>query len=137
MSGYSSAERARHSGGSHSVAVSDRVFTELIPVAEQEDRNVEELVNEALQRYLWEAKERQIDREMEVYRALHAELKPRYLGQYVAIHNGKMVGHNADRQTLSQQVRRKYGSAAVLITRVEEAPEREFVVRNPRFERGE
>jgi DNA repair protein RadC len=38
-------------------------------------KEISELVNEALQRYLWEAKERKIDREMETYRTMHAELK--------------------------------------------------------------
>jgi len=120
----------------HLVLVQDQVFTELIPIAEQENREMGELVNEALCRYLWEAKERKIDREMEAYRAMHAQLKQRFLGEYVAVHNGELVDHDADRRALSRRVRQEYGGAAVLITPVEEKPEREFLILSPRFERG-
>ena len=120
----------------HSVLVADQVFAELVPIAEQENKEISELVNEALRQYLWEAKERKIEREMEAYRTMHAQLKQRFLGQYVAIHNGELVDHDADRRALSRRVRQKYGSVAVLITPVEERPEREFVMLSPRFERG-
>lgn len=120
----------------HTVLVPDQVFAELMPIAQQEDKEVSELVNEALRHYLWDIKERKIDREMEAYRVMHAELKQQLLGQYVAIHNGELVDHDPDRRTLSQRVRQKYGNLAVLITPVEERPEREFLMLSPRFERG-
>ncbi len=120
----------------HRVLIPDQVFAELMPISEQEDKEISDLVTEVLQRYLWEAKERKIDREMEAYRMMHAELKGRFLGKYVAIHNGKLVDHDADRRALSRRVRRQYGNAAVLITPVEDGPEREFLMLSPRFERG-
>lgn len=120
----------------HRVLIQDHMFAELIPIAEQEDKEIEDLVSEALRQYLWEAKERKIDREMEAYRAMHAELKQRFLGEYVAIHNGELVDHDADRRALSRRVRQKYENVAVLITPVEEEPEREFLMPSPRFERG-
>jgi hypothetical protein len=120
----------------HSVLVPDQVLAELVPIAEQEDKEVSELVNEALRRYLWEVKERKIDREMEAYRTMHAELKQRFLGEYVAIHHGELIDHDTDRHALSRRVRQKYGSVAVLITPVEDDPEREFLMLSPRFERG-
>jgi len=120
----------------HRVLIQDHMFAELMPIAEQEGKKIEDLVSEALQRYLWEVKERKIDREMEAYRAMHAELKQRFLGEYVAIHNGELVDHDADRRALSRRVRQKYESVAVLITPVKEEPEREFLMLSPRFERG-
>jgi len=107
------------------------MFTELTPIAEQENKEISELVNEALRQYLWEAKERKIDREMEAYRTMHIELKQRFLGKYVAIHNGELVDHDADRHVLSRRVRQEYRSVAVLITPVEEKPEREFLMQSP------
>jgi len=68
---------------------------------------------------------------MEAYRTMHAELKQRFLGEYVAIHNGELVDHDADRRALSRRVRQKYRSVAVLITPVEEKPEREFLMQSP------
>lgn len=120
----------------HKVLIPDQMFAELMPISEQEDKEISDLVTEALQRYLWEAKERKIDREMEAYRMMHAELKGRFIGEYVAIHNEKLVDHDADRCALSRRVRRQYGNAAVLITPVEDEPEREFLMLSPRFERG-
>ena len=116
----------------HRVLIPDRVFAELTPIAEQEGKGISDLVNEALRQYLWEARERKIDREMKAYRAMHTELKQRFFGQYVAIHDGALVDHDADRRALSRRVRQKYGSVAVLITPVEEAPEREFLMLSPR-----
>ena len=121
---------------SHTVSIPEQVYTELAPMAAQENKDVEQIIGEAVQRYLWEARERQMDRELEAYRALHADLKQRCLGRYVAIHNGAMADSDADRAALSRRVRRKFGNAAVLITRVEAEPEREFMLRSPRFERG-
>ena len=120
----------------HSVLIPDQVFAELMPIVEQEGKKVSELITEALRQYLWEAKERKIDREMEAYRAMHAELKQRFSGEYVAIHDGELVDHDADRCALSRRVREEYGDVAVLITPVEESPEREFLMHSPRFERG-
>ncbi len=116
--------------------ISEHILTELAPVAEQEHKEVGDLVNEVLQQYIWQAKERKIDQEMEAYRAMHAELKQKFLGQYVAIHDGQLVDYDSDRQALSRRVRREYGSTAVLITPVEDAPEREFLVLTPRFRWG-
>jgi len=120
----------------HTVLISEQVLAELAPIAEREDKEISELVNEALRRYLWEVRERKIDREMEAYRAMHAELKRRFLGEYVAIHNGKLIDHDTDRRALSRRVRQKYGNVAVLITPVEDKPERELLMLSPRFERG-
>lgn len=112
------------------------MFSELLPMSRQENKEVSDLVNEALKYYLWTAKERKIDQEMEAYRAMHAELKRRFLGQYVAVHDGKLVDHDTDRGALSRRVRQEYGNVAVLITPVEEEPEREFTILSPRLERG-
>jgi len=121
---------------SHTISIPEQVYTELMPVAARENKGIEQIVGEALQRYLWEARERQMDRELEAYRAMHADLKQRFLGQYAAICNGALVDSDADRAALARRVRQQYGSAAVLITRVEPEPEREFTLRSPRFERG-
>ena len=118
------------------IVIPEQVYVELVPVAAQEDKNVEELVNEVLRRYLWEARERQMDREMEAYRAMHTELKQRFQGQYLAIYNRAVIDSDADRITLSKRVRQQYGHAVVFITQVAQEPERELMMRSPRFERG-
>ncbi len=120
----------------HTVTIPEQVYTELVPMAAQENKDIEQIVGEAVRRCLWEARERQMDRELEAYRTMHADLKSSYLGQYVAVHAGALVDSDADRSALSRRVRRKFGNAAVLIARVEAEPEREFMLRSPRLERG-
>lgn len=119
----------------HSVLVPDDVFMKLMPIAEEKDKEISELVNEALQRYLWEANERKIEQETEAFRSMHDELKQHFLGEYVAIHQGKLVDHDVDRRALSRRVRREYPNGGVLITPVEDEPERVFLMLTPRFER--
>jgi hypothetical protein len=115
---------------------------ELTPLAHQEDKAVDDLVCEVMQRYIWEAREQQLDQELAAYRALHADLKPQYLDQYVAIRQGEVVGHGPERKLLSRAMRRRYGAAAVvaddvvLIMPVTESPEREWQFRSPRLERA-
>jgi len=121
----------------HTIVIPEQVYAELMPVAAQEARDIQELVSDALRRYLWEARERQMDREMEAFRAMHAELKQRYLGQFIAMQNGTVVDSDADRVALSRRVRQTHGNAVVLITQVEQEPEREWMMRSPRLERGE
>ena len=63
---------------SHAVMLSDQLVTELIPLARREDKAIEEVVNEAVQRYIWEAREQQMDRELTAYHAQYAQIKQRY-----------------------------------------------------------
>ncbi len=46
------------------------------------------------------------------------------------------MDHDADRRALSRRVRQKYGGVAVLITPVEEKPEREFLMQSPLDKHG-
>ena len=119
-----------------SITISEQVFEALLPLAEQENKDIEGLVNEAVQQYIWKAKERQIDREMAAYRAMHPKLKSRYLGEYVAIRQGKVVGHHQERKVLSEEIRQAYGMEAILIMPVTEEPEREWLLRSPHLERS-
>jgi hypothetical protein len=72
-----------------------------------------------------------ISRESAAYRAMHADLIDDYLGQYVAIHDGKLVDHGSDFSTLHERVRKRFGRQPVLVRRVEINPERTLVFRSP------
>jgi hypothetical protein len=121
---------------SHTVVLPERLMTELMPLAHQEDKAVDELVCEVVRRYIWEAREQQLDRELVAYRALYKNLKQRYLGEYVAIRDGEVVGHGPERKPLSRAMRRRYGNDVILIMPVTESPEREWQFRSPKLERG-
>lgn len=77
--------------------------------------------------------QRKIEREQRHYEAQHAELLALYHGQYIAMHDGKVVDHDSDRVALRRRIRDRYGAIAILITPVEEEPLQTIMVRSPKL----
>ncbi len=99
--------------------------------AEQESRSVDELVNEAVRLYLRERQRTKLDKEIAAYEAMHTELRQKHLGQWVAIHDQKLVDHDADGSALYQRIRAKHGRTSVLIRQVTDQPIEEARIRTP------
>lgn len=76
-----------------------------------------------------------MEQNVATFHAMHRELVEQYLGQYVAICDGKMVDHDADPILLMERIRRDYPQQIVLRRKVENVVERELRIRHPRFER--
>jgi len=57
-----------------------------------------------------------------------------YTRQYVAVLQGEVVDHDADRLALARRVRARYPGTPVLITTAEARAPREFQIRSPRLE---
>ena len=76
-----------------------------------------------------------MEQNVAAYRSIHSELVDRYLGQYVAICDGKLVDHDPDPLLLLERIRRNYPNQVVLRRKVERTPEREIHIRHPQFER--
>jgi hypothetical protein len=67
---------------------------------------------------------------------MHNQLVTQYLDQYVAIHNGELIDHDADLLALRRRIRKRFGRMPILLRQV--APDGklpEIVVRSPRIER--
>ena len=86
--------------------------------ARQNDRDANELANEALEEFLRERQIRKIEREIEAYRGMHAELWKQIPNHWIAVHNGKLVDQDFDRVSLHRRVRKRYRRTAVLIRQV-------------------
>jgi len=99
--------------------------------AEREARSVNEIVNEAIERYLHERQIAELDVEIAAFEKLHPELRLKYLGQWVAVHRQKLVDHDSDRAALYKRVRGTYGRTAILIRQVTEQPAEEIWIRTP------
>jgi len=54
-------------------------------------------------------------KQLQAYCTMHAELKQRFLGQYVAIHNGEVVDHDPDRWGLFLRLDWKYRKQALIM----------------------
>jgi hypothetical protein len=99
--------------------------------AEQEARSINEIVNEAVEHYVRQRQLAKLDAEIAAYERLHPELRQKYWGQWIAVHEQKLVDHDSDRTALYRRVRAQYGRTAVLIRQVTEQPSGEIWVRTP------
>ncbi len=115
------------------VSLDADLIESLRQVAAEKGATLDQVLGESARDYLRQARREKIHREQEAYLAMHAELKQKYLGQHVAIHEGKLVDVDADAGVLLRRVRRQFGRAPVMICEVSEQPIPEFVIRSPRL----
>jgi predicted transcriptional regulator len=94
--------------------------------AMRESRSINDIVTDAVERYLYEQSKTKILWEIEAYHRMHSELKQKYLHQWVAVHDQKLIDHDEDRTTLHRRVHEKYGDISILIREVMEQPEVEL-----------
>lgn len=74
-----------------------------------------------------------MDIEDAAYHAMHAELMENYAGQYVAIHNGRVVDADLDEMALYFRIDERFPDEAVLLKKVRELPEPDLWIRSPRL----
>ena len=102
------------------ITLSPAIAQKLEMDARQKNMTVSELVNEALERYVLYSQREKLRLEAAAYRDLHDQLKRDHLGQWVAIHEQRLVDSDPDGPTLYRRVRSKYGRTSVLVRQVEE-----------------
>lgn len=71
---------------------------------------------------------------MQEYITLHPMLKEKYLGQYVAIYQGKLIDHDAEHADLYRRIDDQYPDEFVWISLVEEEAISTLSFRSPRIE---
>ena len=97
--------------------------------AKQRAKSVNDLVNEVVEQYLGAQGLSQLKQEIQVYEAMHSELKQKYYGEWVAFYKRQLADHDEDRAALYQRVRARYGEAIVLIRQVGEQPNEDIMMR--------
>lgn len=95
--------------------VSDELVGEIRDEAETRGLAVEEFLRAALQRERTLANRRKIEREQEWWLGLPLSERARYEGEFVAIHEQRVVDRDKDEDALHQRVRTKYGQTPVAI----------------------
>ena len=116
------------------ITLDQNVYKRLKAAAEEHETTADALLEDAARQYLWEMERQKISEESEMFRQQYPELKEKYLGQYVAMHQGKVVDHDVNEDELWKRVRERYGRTPVLIVRVEETPDRTFTRLGFRYE---
>ena len=104
-----------------------RLINPLQQLATEQGLSIEEVIEDALTDYLREQRHKQLLQEMERFRAQHEQLKEQYLGQFVGMVNGRILGHDPDGGLLYNRLRQQYGDLPILIVEVTQTPEQEFV----------
>ncbi len=73
-------------------------------------------------------------REKKAFLAMHPVLHKQHKGQYVAIYQGALLDHDDDYGTLYERVRAQYPHQIIWISKIQDTPLPEIVVRSPRLE---
>lgn len=115
------------------ISIPESVMNDLNELIKLEGAPIEEVLNRAVTHYRGELGHRKIIAEAEAYRRKHLRLRTKYLGEYIAMHNGHVVDHDRDLAALNRRIRARYGSTPVLMRLVEQVVEREIIVRSPRY----
>jgi hypothetical protein len=113
------------------IVLKENLREPLAQSAARENRSIDDLVNEAVENYLLEQQRAKIDQEIIAFEAMYDQLMDSYYNEWVAIHEGQMIDHDADGTALYKRVRAKYGSLSVLIRRVTEEANDDIWLRTP------
>ena len=105
-------------------------------LAETADVDAELIVDKAVRAYLLQAQREKIQAETEAFDEQYENLLPKYMDQFIAMHQGKVIDHDSDLRTLHLRVFERLGHTTVLLKRVTNEPKRELIFRSPRLERA-
>lgn len=95
--------------------------------------SVEEFLRSAIKRERTLATRQKMEQDQTWWLALPLSKRVKYEGEFVAVHNQKLIDHDKDEETLYKRVRKKYGKTSVLVMPAE-GP-REIRVYSPRIVR--
>ena len=111
----------------------NEVLVDLENLATQYNLDANDLLSNALKTYRRRLEEVKIEDEKKHFLNQHPRLKKRYLGQFIAMHGGKVIDHDSTFEPLHKRIRQQYGREAILLRQVEEMPDRPMLVRSPRI----
>ncbi len=118
------------------VHIDSLLLEKLKQTAQGRSMSVNEFLEKAMQSYLRQLEEEELNRNIEAYGKLYPGLVKEYFGQYVAVHAGKLVDHDTEFPVMHRRIRQQYGRQPVLLRRVTQDNETVWTFRSPRFERG-
>jgi hypothetical protein len=115
----------------------DDVYGRIKKLAIHREQDVSDILLETIKRsflpFPRDPQRETMEREVEAYQAMHPELIRKYRGEYVAIHEGRVVAHDSDPVALLQRIRSQFPNQIVLRRKVEANARPEIQIRRPRF----
>jgi len=88
----------------------------------------------AVRQYIERSEREKLHGETKAFWAMYAELLVNYNGEFVAVHEGNMIDHDASATTLEDRVALKYGDIPILIAPVTELAQRDLYTVSFRLE---
>jgi hypothetical protein len=95
-------------------------------IARETNRDVTQVVETAVEAYLDQLDRDKIHEETEAFWAMQADLIASYSGEYVAMHQGRVVDHDTDIIRLEERIAQRLGEVPVLIAPVTDTPRRDL-----------
>jgi hypothetical protein len=99
--------------------------------------SAEDLAEAAFNDYLERLAEQTITAESDAFVEMHSKLLQEYRGEYVAMHERRVVDSDADFEALFLRVQARFGQTPVLIRQITESPTPEYRARRPILETAE
>jgi hypothetical protein len=119
--------------------IPEDIYRQVENVAATTNRDVVEVLLETISRtfgpFPVNPNRAAMKKEIEAYKAMHPELVKKYLGQYVAIYQGRLVDHDADPIALHRRITAEFPNKTVLSRLVREEAEPVLYMRSPHLER--
>ncbi len=110
--------------------ISDELAGVIQREARTRGKSVEDFLKSAIQRERILTERQKIEQEQEWWESLSLTERAKYEGEYVAVHNKKLVDHDKNEVQLYSRVRKKFGRTPILIMPAE-GP-RELQIYSPR-----
>ena len=109
------------------------LFEQVRRIARWQRVTTDELTSRALASYLDRLEWEKLQSEMDAFQTQLPALLDAYPDQYVAMHEGQVIDHDADLRTLHSRVYTRMGSVPVLLQKVTATPTPDILVRSPRL----
>jgi hypothetical protein len=116
------------------IGLDEKTSSELQQIARVRSVEPAVLAQDAIRSFLHAEARRVIQTEVEAYKRIHQELLQTMPGDFVAVHQGQVVDHDADQLALLSRIEATYGGQPVLIRQVRPELEHVITVYSPRID---
>jgi hypothetical protein len=117
-----------------SIALQPDLADQVHRITRSEGATVEDFVNQAVRERLEQLEDQKLKAEVQAFEGMHPQLVKKYLGQFVAVHEGQVVDADADFEALFLRLQESLGDVPVLIRPVSVEPTLELRAPSPRLE---
>jgi hypothetical protein len=113
------------------IAIPTETFVQLERAAQAEHLSVEELAKKIIREHLRALRRIEMNREMDAYRAQHAQILEKYRGEFIAMYQGEIVDHDSEMRALYLRIDERFPDETVLMKQVKPEVEEVLNFRSP------